>query len=468
MSMSQYLWAVAKGLRTQVHPAVEGGARDTLVNSISILTAIANALEEKAPASVTAPVPLEGPVDTDRLRGPAENLAAYRETGAAIATAAGALTLPAGGAPTAETRAAIAWEKALLDAGIERMDEQERAAAATGSDPRLGIDRAALETYMREWTKAPNLEISAFRPILGGRSRQTALFSIANAPGFPSDMVVQRGIPGQTVSDTFLGEEGQYALLDALNKAGMRVPRPVLVETDSAPLAAPFLIVERSNGAPAQPDYWRPVEQESIALDLAREMALLHAQPIDALSAKLPQSRTRYDVASWAEEIEEFAAHWNRDAHWPSITMSAVIAWLRANVDCVDDRRTLIHNDMVFHNILAEDGQITAVLDWEQTSIGHPAADLGYVYPVVRAATDWDKFMAIYREAGGPPVPQRQINFFALRGGLRLMNLVLMGGRDTFENGLSSDVLVASAGAGFTQRLLHRIAATLDAVLEQD
>ena len=46
-------------------------------------------------------------------------------------------------------------------------------------------------------------------------------------------------------------------------------------------------------------------------------------------------------------------------------------------------------------------------------------------------------------------------------------SLVLKGGRDTFEQGLSDDILVASAGAHFTQRLMHRIALVLRSVLER-
>ena len=75
--------------------------------------------------------------------------------------------------------------------------------------------------------------------------------------------------------------------------------------------------------------------------------------------------------------------------------------------------------------------------------------------------------MEVYRASGGADIPQRQIDFFALRAGLRLMGLVLAGGRDTFETGLSDDVLVASAGAHFSQRLLQRIAIVLDSILER-
>jgi aminoglycoside phosphotransferase (APT) family kinase protein len=150
------------------------------------------------------------------------------------------------------------------------------------------------------------------------------------------------------------------------------------------------------------------------------------------------------------------------------VTVSTALAWLRNNIDCVEPRETLVHNDMVFHNILAEGDELTAILDWEQISIGHPAEDLGYCYPVVTSRVDWNEFLDAYYGAGGPRISARQIDYFALRAVLRLMILVLIGGRNGFEEGRGQDVLLASAGAYFSQRLLRRFAHVLEAVLERD
>lgn len=464
MTNAQYLWSVARGMRMQVRPSVENSsARDALDNGIRILTAIANALDPQ-PDIAASSFATPGLVDSDRLGGPAENAAAYRTTGQTIADAAGRLSAGASLASLSET---IAWEKALLDRAIGRMDEIESAAPLkTGADDNV-IDPARLQTYLRRRPGCEAVEVSAFRLIVGGRSRQTALFSLSGQSDLPAHMVIQRGIPGQIAGEAFLGEAGQYRLLSHLHAAGMRVPRPVLVESDPQWLDAPFLLVEQAAGAPVQPDYWLPAESEQVVLGLARELALLHAQPVDQVGEGMRQARDRHDIAGWQAELEQLAAKWEALAHWPSVTMSAAIAWLRDNVDCLDDRQSVIHNDMVFHNILADGDQITAVLDWEQAAIGHPGEDLGYCYAVVILVTDWAKFMDSYRAAGGVDIPQRQIDYFALRAGLRLMNLVLQGGRDSFENGLSDDVLVASAGAHFSQRLLHRIAFVLDSILRR-
>ena len=90
------------------------------------------------------------------------------------------------------------------------------------------------------------------------------------------------------------------------------------------------------------------------------------------------------------------------------------------------------------------------------TSIGHPGEDLGYAYPqIMLAETGLNSWRHI---DGGAEVSQREIDFFALRAGLRLMNMVIAGGRDVFEKGIATGVLPASAGAHFSQRLLHRVA----------
>lgn len=461
MSISQYLWTTARELRAEVMPAVEDpSVRETLHNGLRILTWIANALEATAPDGTRAPGSDGTVADTDRLAGPPENAAAWRESGDALARAARSIDSAASASILSEQAEVIAWEKAALDQAIARVDAIEYAAAARIDREDHGISRSALQSYLRTRSAEPGLTITDFRPIHGGRSRQTALFRVDGAARLPANMVVQRGLPGGGGS-AFVSEAVQFELMQVLHAAKLRIPAPILVETDEAALGAPFMITERAAGACAEPDFWLAPKDASLALDLAREMALLHRQPLGDIGPRLPQSRQRHDVEGWREELEELAAKWHELAHWPSVTMSAAIAWMRANVDCLEDRRSFVHNDLLFQNVMAENGRITAVLDWEQTSVGHPGEDLGYAYPQIRACGNWDAFLAAYRAAGGPDISQRQIDYFALRAGLRLMNLVMMGGRNVFENGVAEAVLPASAGAHFTQRLLHRIAGVL-------
>jgi aminoglycoside phosphotransferase (APT) family kinase protein len=473
MSMAQYLWAVARGLQTQVYPHTSTGAsRDALKNSIHILTVIANALEPAGAGAVPRPARLAAGsewADTDRLGGPAENTAAYRDTAAAIAAAASHLDADAkpGVYRGSDVRAVIRWEKALIDSAIARMDSVATAAPDADPDAPLEIDPLRLQSFLRRHLSLDRLEVADFRQVLGGRSRQTALFTVRGAPGV-SELVVQRLLPGLKVGAAFASMATQYQVLERLHAAGLKVPKPFCFDSGEEALGSPFLVTERSRGESVQPDYWSPPESKRVVLELAEQMARLHAQPIGDLDGVVSRARTRSDKAGWIAELDRLAADWHRLAHWPSVTVSAALAWLRSNIDCVEDRETLVHNDMVFHNILAVGDRLTAVLDWEQISIGNPAEDLGYCYPAVAARLDWQEFLDAYHAAGGPNISVRQVDYFALRAVLRLMILVLQGGRDAFEQGHAQDVLVASAGAFFSQHLLHRFAQVLDAVLERD
>ncbi len=473
MSMAQYLWAVARSLQTQVYPDTSTGAsRDALKNSIQILTVIANALEPAGAAAVPRPAGLVAAdewADTDRLAGPAENTAAYRHTGAAIAAAAEALDASAkpGLYRDSNVRAVVLWEKTLIDSAIARMDSIATAVPDAHRDSSLETDPGKLQSFLRSHLSLDRLEVAEFQQVLGGRSRQTALFTVRGAPGV-SQLVVQRLLPGLKAGAAFASMATQYQVLKRLSAAGLKVPKPFCFDSGDEALGSPFLVTERSPGKSVQPDYWSPPESKNVVLQLAEQMARLHAQPIGDLAGVVSKARTRSDTAGWIAELERLAADWHRLAHWPSVTVSAALAWLRSNIDCVEDRETLVHNDMVFHNILADGDSLTAILDWEQISIGNPAEDLGYCYPAVTARLDWQEFLDAYHAAGGPKVSTRQVDYFALRAVLRLMILVLQGGRDAFEQGHAQDVLVASAGAFFSQHLLHRFAQVLDAVLERE
>jgi aminoglycoside phosphotransferase (APT) family kinase protein len=138
--------------------------------------------------------------------------------------------------------------------------------------------------------------------------------------------------------------------------------------------------------------------------------------------------------------------------------------WLRDHADRIGPAEAIVHNDMMFHNILAQDGRITAILDWEQAAIGHPAEDLGYCYPAVAAIGAWDDFLSAYLAAGGQSLSQQEIDFFALRAILRLMVLVY-DGRLAFESGRTDEVVIAGAGAGFIQRLHQRLSDVLAGIM---
>ena len=104
-----------------------------------------------------------------------------------------------------------------------------------------------------------------------------------------------------------------------------------------------------------------------------------------------------------------------------------------------------------------------------QLPVGHPFSFEGKVAIVTGSTRGIGLAVArmdAYRDAGGAPMSQREIDYFSLRAVVRLMTLVQQG-RHAFESRATDDVLVAGAGAFFCQRLLHRQSQVLTSILDR-
>jgi len=167
---------------------------------------------------------------------------------------------------------------------------------------------------------------------------------------------------------------------------------------------------------------------------------------------------------TWLSDVAGLEAQLGSALHAPSMAVSAALAWMRAHVGCVDDVETIVHNDALLHNVLAEDDEITVILDFEMAHIGHPFEDLGYVRPVVEQMLPWADFVAVYVEAGGRQPTQEQVDFFTLRSILKLLVQILYV-RNAFDAGHVNVAALAEIGASFVPKLISRLADQVNGIL---
>jgi aminoglycoside phosphotransferase (APT) family kinase protein len=462
MSYTPYLSSVAEALMKRVYPHVEDArARDALEACVRAIAGMGAALEVAAPETVMAlPLP-EGVVPAGHLpvNDPPENLAASHETAARIAAAAdwlraGSWMRDAAARPA--MRAMLDWERGIIAEKIGRIYAiEDQSKVADGDSAKLLIDRDRLESYMRDKFGAA-ATITAFRQAVGGRSRQTAVFTLEGT-ALPRRLVVQRDHPASITRD---GIGQQYPVLALLAETRLKVSRPLLLETDRAILGAAFMIIEAADGVVAGLDYFRPPQNPQLALELAEQLAILHSADPAPLKGQL----RRTNETGWAAELEGIEAAWRRFAHAPSLAISAAFAWMRAHVSEIGDELAIVHNDAAFHNILVQDGQFSALLDFELVHLGHPAEDLGYCRPFVEEMTDWGAFVDAYVAAGGQRFPAEVLDYFSLRGGIHLLTL-LQYGRDVFKSGATTDINLAEAATAFTPKHHGRIARMVETVL---
>jgi aminoglycoside phosphotransferase (APT) family kinase protein len=123
--------------------------------------------------------------------------------------------------------------------------------------------------------------------------------------------------------------------------------------------------------------------------------------------------------------------------------------------------RSFVHGDASFHNILVEDGRLTALLDWELSHAGDAAEDLAYVKHLAQHIVPWDDFMASYQEAGGSPISSLRLSYFEV---WRPLGLALIAARATrqFEESHYSDLRLATIAADTMPRQLLYLAEALD------
>ena len=235
-------------------------------------------------------------------------------------------------------------------------------------------------------------------------------------PGLPAGEVEVRQFPAGASNLTYLlrvgGWEGvlrrpplgpvaarahdvlrEAAILERLHPAFPLAPAPYAVCDDPAVLGAPFFVMERRRGVVLDqrlPSTLAAVPEvgRRVAEGMVDTLAALHA--VDYRAAGLaeigrPDGFLRRQTSGW---IGRYEAARTEDV--PEVEPLA--RWLEARVP-ESPPPTLIHNDYKLNNLLldpADPGRVTAVLDWEMSTLGDPLLDLAVA-------------LGYWIEAGDPP-----------------------------------------------------------------
>jgi aminoglycoside phosphotransferase (APT) family kinase protein len=364
----------------------------------------------------------------------------------------------------AQPVAADSW-KAVAELEGDLLDKYEAAAAEAGKSAATGgsgsrtFDGNKFESYLRQHELGgQSVRIKECKQLAGGRSKQTILVSLEGAKSLPAHIVVRQDWSSAVTGTSVISE---FELLKRVFEAGLRVPQPLLLEKAAEPLGAPFMVVTRMAGGP-QGDIFNPPRSESLALQIAEQLAKLHSLPTDAFSA-LGVPTEAYSEAQLRSGLQGFRAL-NGKLGIPSRTIEIAMDWLERNIDQVKGAKTVLHNDLGCHNFLIEGEELTAILDWELAHIGNPAADLGYIKDWICQMTTWSRFVETYHTAGGPAVDQATLDFYTLWCGVRLYCLLLQA-RAGVVMGAVKDTEITYAVAQFLPKLLHRISRELRAIL---
>ena len=198
-------------------------------------------------------------------------------------------------------------------------------------------------------------KLLSHKKLTGGVSAEVTKLSLQMGDGSEHDVVLrEHGLnhDGHPV-------ELEFQILKALHKSALKVPRPIAYETTKTVLSNHFLLLEWVEGCVKIPGHSANIRLEQMA-DYLRE---IHQTRIPALA----------NLHKLIDPVAELLAVLQASSRWDDLCLR-----LRRLKDMTyrDDHK-LLHGDFWQGNVIWNmTGEIAAVIDWEDASLGDPVFDV--------------------------------------------------------------------------------------------
>lgn len=261
-----------------------------------------------------------------------------------------------------------------------------------------GVDLPALSGRFAAWLQAqPGHQRSVVRNLrqassANGFSNETYRVTLAQ-PGRPDEELILRLPPSRTGLFPDYDLPRQYTFMQQLQQApGLRIAPCRWLEPDPAPLGRPFFVTTFLPGEVAgdNPCY---VRGGWIVDATAAQRRRLWDSSISQLG-HLARVRWQGDplaALDWPDRgrprFEQHVAHWHRLGAWGRSAlpgegddplMAELRSWLLAHRP-QQEIAGVVWGDPRFGNIIYQDFEAAALLDWELAVVGDPMIDLAYL-----------------------------------------------------------------------------------------
>ncbi|MFJ9424422.1 phosphotransferase family protein [Streptomyces sp. NPDC101249] len=249
------------------------------------------------------------------------------------------------------------------------------------------------------------------RLIEGGRSNLT--YTVSDGA---STWVVRRPPLGHVLA-TAHDMKREHRVISALHPTEVPVPRPVLLCEDEEVLGAPFYVMEFVEGTP-----YRTAEQLApLGADRTRDAVLSLVDTLVGLHAVDPAEVGLADFGRPEGFLDRQLRRWGKQLDASRNRELAGVDELHATLGRrlpVSPSPAVVHGDYRLDNVLIGDGdRITAVLDWEMSTLGDPLTDLGllvmYSIPLELPGSP----ISTTATAAGHPAPAELVERYAARSG---------------------------------------------------
>ena len=233
------------------------------------------------------------------------------------------------------------------------------------------FDTAKLKDYMNEHVEGFEGDIKA-EEFKGGQSNPTYKIITPNQA-----YVLRRKPPGKLLKSAHAVDR-EYAVITALNKTDVPVPKSYALCEDDDVIGTAFYLMEFKDGRvlwdPAMEGH-DPEEAKSVYESMNDSMAKLHSVDHDAVGLSefgKPGNYVGRQVSRWSKQYI--------DSETETIdSMNNLIEWLPNNLP-TEKKTGIVHGDYSLTNVMIgkNDPKVIAILDWELSTLGDPCADFNY------------------------------------------------------------------------------------------
>jgi aminoglycoside phosphotransferase (APT) family kinase protein len=293
------------------------------------------------------------------------------------------------------------------------MDRTEANTGTREITERLRFDEAALARWMQDHVKGfcGPLTVSQFK---GGQSNPTYRLDAASGA-----YVLRRKPPGQLLPGAHAVER-EHRVLSALGSAGFPVPRVHGLCEDEAVIGTPFYVMDLVDGR---------IIWEAHFPGMSRDERAAHFDAMNATIAQLhsydPATIGLADYGRAAGFVERQVARWSKqylaDSEAGRVpAMDRLVDWLGRNLPPDSGDARVAHGDFRCDNMIfaAAEPKVIAVLDWELSTLGDPAADFTYHLLMYRMpATLFSGLAGMNLAALGIPSEQDYVAAYCRRTG---------------------------------------------------
>ena len=301
----------------------------------------------------------------------------------------------------------------------------------------------ALASFLR--AAIPDCEevvVDGVEPIPGGFSRETYRFNarIHRNGSHETLPLILRKDPPASASILVTSRQVEHELIEAIREhTDIPVSRSYGAEMDPTVFGEPAMVLERMHGSGHTSDLFNggpDVDQaDSVMRHLCEMLAKLHTADINVLDRNRNLADPRgvgIDASSWDAYMdstyEYYVSTYPTYAYDPSaMVMLDAAQTLRRNKPRPLPL-ALVHGDFNPANFLYAKGRVTALIDWENSRVGDPREDLGWMVAmdnmsntaVMSHPTDEGGFLAYYNKLTGFDVTPEELGYFILFGTMNI------------------------------------------------